>query len=605
MDPLLNVSARRHLQIHELQHHAMQPEPVETIAHVSLTLRLRRVMSYFKLPTSGWITLALAVLIGSALEPTIPALLKPLLDQGFTSKELNLWLIPVAVVGLFMLRSSASFVADVALAKIVQTSLYRLREQMFRSICVAELGLYRRQPATALANTIVFEATNGAILLLQSVTTVVKDSLSLLALVGYLLYLNWKLTLIVLFIFPMVAVAMRLLAKRLYGLTKASQAAIDNLAYVVEENVLAHKEIRIHGAQQEQQARFDTFNQLLRQLAMKSAVAGSAVAPVTNFFGSTALSIVITVAIVQSQDNTLSAGGFVAFITAMLMLIAPIKHLSEVTSTITRGVVAAERAIALVETVNPEKGGDYRTSRSNGSIEFKRVGVTYPGAPNPALKDINLQIRPGQFVALVGLSGSGKTTLANLLPRFVDCNEGTVLLDSVDLSDWDLTCLRQQFALVGQNVVMFNDTVIANVSLGRPVDRARIQSSLQAANLWERVQNLAQGMDTVLGHNASILSGGERQRLAIARAIYKDAPILIMDEATSALDTDTDSLVQASLRVAMTGRTTIAIAHRLSTIRDADVIFVMHHGRVIQSGSHQALIEQGGAYEDFIRLSYG
>jgi len=578
--------------------------PETSVPNQPVRVRLWHVMSYFSKPTVGWVALALSVVIGSALEPTIPALLKPLLDKGFNSKELPVWMIPVSVILLFTLRSCASFVADVSLAKIAQTSLHALRKKMFDCISVAELDLYRRQPATALANTIVFEATNGAVLLLQSVTTVVKDSLSLMALVCYLLYLNWKLTLIVLLIFPIVALSMRALAKRLYGLTKASQAAIDELAYVVEENVLAHKEIRIQSAEQQQRERFHGVNSRLKRLAMKSAVAGSAVAPITNLFGSIALSAVITVAIVQSQSSSLSAGGFVAFITAMLMLIAPIKHLSEVSSTITRGVVAAERAVSLVETVATEKGGTHSSPRCKGLIEYKGVGVTYPGAPSPALVGIDLRVEPGQFIALVGLSGSGKTTLANLLPRFVDCSTGFITLDGVDLREWDLHSLRQQFALVGQNVVMFNDSVLNNVALGQVVDRERVMHALEAANLSDRVAALPRGMDTVLGHNASLLSGGERQRLAIARAIYKDAPILILDEATSALDTDTDSLVQASLRTAMAGRTTIAIAHRLTTIRDADTIFVLQHGRILQSGNHQTLMDQGGAYEDFIRLSY-
>jgi subfamily B ATP-binding cassette protein MsbA len=569
----------------------------------SVRYRLWHVMMYFSKPHAVWVVMALAVVTGSALEPTIPALLKPLLDKGFQSKELPIWMIPVAVILLFTLRSTASFISDISLAKIAQTSLHMLRKKMFDCISVAELDLYRRQPATALANTVVFEATNGAVLLLQSVSTVVKDSLSLAALVFYLLYLNWKLTLIVLLIFPIVAISMRALAKRVYGLTKASQAAIDQLAYVVEESVLAHKEIRIQNAEQQQEQRFANFNSLLKRLAMKSAIAGSAVAPITNLFGSIALSAVISVAIVESQSSSLSAGGFVAFITAMLMLIAPIKHLSEVSSTITRGLVAAERAIALVETVPAEKGGTHTIERCHGLIEFKGVGVTYPDAPTEALMDINLTVEPGKFIALVGLSGSGKTTLANLLPRFVDCTVGHVYLDGVELRDWNLHSLRQQFALVGQHVVMFNDTVLNNVVMGQPSDRGRAMKALEAANMSDRIAALPQGLDTVLGHNASLLSGGERQRLAIARAIYKNAPILILDEATSALDTDTDSLVQASLRTAMKGRTTIAIAHRLTTIRDADTIFVLQHGRILQSGNHQALLAQGGAYEDFIRLS--
>jgi ATP-binding cassette, subfamily B, bacterial MsbA len=294
----------------------------------------------------------------------------------------------------------------------------------------------------------------------------------------------------------------------------------------------------------------------------------------------------------------------VAFITAMLMLIAPIKHLSEVTSTITRGIVAAERAIALVETVTPEKGGTHTSARSTGAIEFHQLQVTYPNAEAPALHAIDLKISGGQFVALVGLSGSGKTTLANVLPRFVDIAQGSVLLDGVDLREWDLQSLRQQFAMVGQHVVMLSDSVLHNVCLGQEVDRARAQQCLEAACLAELVKTLPQGIDTPLGHNANILSGGERQRLAIARALYKDAPILILDEATSALDPDTDRLVQTALRAAIANRTTIAIAHRLSTIRDADVIVVMQDGRIVQQGNHAALEAQDGPYKDFLRLSF-
>ena len=580
--------------------------PNEANLHSDRTLwqRAWRIFPYFSKPGLGWILLASAVVIGAALEPTIPALLKPLLDRGFNSHEIPIWIIPILIISLFMLRSLASFLADIALAKIAQTSLLDLRRKMFDSINAAELDLYQKQPATTLANTVVFEATNGAILLLQSVTTCVKDSLTLTALFAYLLFLNWKLTLIIVFIFPAVALVMRALAKRLYSLTKASQSAINQLAYVVEENVLAHKEIRLQGAEQQQKERFNAVNVLMKRLAMKSAVAGSAVAPITNFFGSIALATVITVALVESQSSNLSAGGFVAFITAMLMLIAPIKHLSEVTSTVTRGLVAAERAIALVETVSPETGGVYSSPRSTGLIEFKNVTVSYPNAKTPALSDISLVVKSGEFVALVGSSGSGKTTLANLLPRFVDCTEGTVTLDGVELRDWNLSSLRRQFALVSQQVVMLSDSVLHNVALGQLVDREKAIQCIEAAYLGDLVASLPQGMDTLIGHNANALSGGERQRLAIARALYKNAPILILDEATSALDPDTDKLVQAALRAVMVNRTTLAIAHRLSTISDADNIVVLQNGRISQQGNHQSLKAETGAYRDSLQLSF-
>lgn len=571
--------------------------------HLSLSQRLRRVFLHFRHPTYAWFLLASAVIAGAALEPAIPALLKPLLDNGFASRAMPLWLIPIVLIGIFTLRSIASFVADVALAKVAQNSLQDLRTRMFDKVTLADMELFRVHAATALANTLVYETNNGAILLLQSVTTIVKDSVTIAALLVYLCFLNWKLTLIVGALFPLIAITMRVLAKRLYRLTKESQSAIDRLAYVVEESVLAHKEIRIQGAQAEQQTRFAQINKMLSRIAMKSALAGSAVTPMTQIFGSIALSAVITIALFQSDSHALSAGGFMAFITAMLMLIAPIKHLSEVSSTITRGLAAIERAFSLLDTVANEKSGHFSKTHARGLIRFENVQVTYPNSENPALEGINLDIAPGEFVAIVGMSGSGKSTLAQLLTRFVPYQQGRILLDDVELADWDIQSLRRQFAFVGQNVIMLNDSLINNVALGQPFDRTRAQMCLLASNLGPLIQSLAEGMDTVVGHNANILSGGERQRLAIARAMYKDAPILILDEVTSALDADTERLVQDALRKVMQGRTTIAIAHRLATVKDANKIVVLQAGHIVQVGTHEELEHIAGPYQDFLRLS--
>ena len=285
-----------------------------------------------------------------------------------------------------------------------------------------------------------------------------------------------------------------------------------------------------------------------------------------------------------------------AFISAMLMLVAPVKRLADVINPITRGLAAIERGLSLMKDAPTETEGTHQTERAQGLIEWRHVGIRFKADAPPALDGIDLTIQPGEIVALVGTSGAGKTTLVNLLPRFLEPTTGEVLLDGHALSSWTLASLRTQFALVSQDVVMLNDTVQANVCLGLPADRAKIQASLQAANLWGHVQQMPQGMDTLLGHNAGQLSGGQRQRLAIARALYKNAPILILDEATSALDNESERLVQDALKVLMQGRTTLIVAHRLSTIEHADRVVVMDHGRIVEQGSPADLLTKGGAY---------
>jgi subfamily B ATP-binding cassette protein MsbA len=324
--------------------------------------------------------------------------------------------------------------------------------------------------------------------------------------------------------------------------------------------------------------------------------------PLTQLLAAVALSLVLMIALVQSQNGAQGAtvGGFVAFITAMLMLIAPIKRLADVANPITRGLAALERGLQLMEDVAYEAQGHYAPAQMKGSgsgvIEWVDVSVQFHAEAAPALEAVSLKVQPGESVAFVGPSGSGKTTLANLLPRFVLPSQGQIFLGGHDVSEWQLSALRQQIAMVSQDVVMLNDTVAANVALGQSVDEDKVIACLTAANLSEHVDRLPQGMHTLLGHNATQLSGGQRQRLAIARALYKDAPILILDEATSALDNESERLVQDALQRLMKGRTTLIIAHRLSTIEHADRIVVMSQGKIAEQGTHQGLLALGGAY---------
>ncbi len=566
--------------------------------------RFARVWPFFAQSRSGWALAIVATIVASATEPMVPALLKPLLDQGFQNTGFPLWQVPVFLVLLFGARSLAGFVAQYALASVTNTGLQNLRRALFGKLLSAELTLFKDQSASEMANTVVYEVQTGSQMLINAVMRLARDLLSLLALVAYLLYLNWKLTLVVAVMFPAVAWVVRSLSKRLYSLTKQSQVATDGLAYVVEENVLAHRDIRLHGAQQGQADRFDVLSESLRRLSIKSTAAHAGMSAITQMLTALALATVISIALVQSHQDGTTVGGFVAFVTAMLMLVAPLKGLSDSATPITRGLAALERGLDLMDQRPDEKGGGFAKPRAAGQIVFSGISLRYGEQGRAALDDIDLQIEAGQTVALVGASGAGKTTLVNLLPRFVNPSAGSISLDGVDLRNWSLDALRAQFAAVSQHVVLLNDTMAANVALGKAIDQDRVRRCLEDANLGALLAELPEGLDTLLGHNAMQMSGGQRQRLAIARALYKDAPILILDEATSALDGESEQAVQQALARLKANRTSLIIAHRLSTIQHVDRIVVMDAGRIIESGTHEALLAQGGAYRHLYQLGF-
>ncbi len=584
----------------------------------NLKQRLARVTPYFRENSRSALGLAAgAMVVAAATEPGIPYLLKRLLDSGFTdTRGLPVWAVPLAIVVLFFIRGVTWWVSRHALTKASQNAVLAMRAHMFSHMLRAAPPLFARNTASSITNNIVYEIQNGSNLLMSSAQILVRDSLTALFYVGYLLYINWRLTLFVVVLFPITGYLVRVVSKRLHRLNVAGQNATDELAYVVEENVLAWRIVRLHGAAQQEQQRFDASSRMMRSLNIKQQAAGSLMNPVTQMLASVALAAVVLMALIERGRAHGTVGDFVAFVACMLLMIQPFKNLSDIMSPLTRGTAGIERGLDMLEQVPVEQGGHLAPGRVKGDIEFRDVGLRYAereaadgqetadGARLDALSDVSLTIRAGETVAFVGPSGAGKTSLVNLLPRFVEATGGQVLIDGASIADYDMAALRSQFALVSQDVVLFNDSVAANVALGDTVDVARVRSALAGANLLEFVQSMPGGLDARIGHNGNELSGGQRQRLAIARAIYKDAPILILDEATSALDSESERAVQSALELLMKGRTTLVIAHRLSTIEHADRVVAMENGRIVEQGPHAELLAAGGLYARLHQMQF-
>ena len=576
---------------------------------------LNRLITYLKPHIRLIIGSLVAMAFVAASETAIPALMKPLLDRGFTG-ELNnkLWQVPVFLVGLAIVRSLAQFLSNYLLTKVINSVLLKLREQMFQSLLHASTTFFQKNSASNLINAVVFEVNNVLTIMGGMLITLVRDSLTVVGLMGYLIYLNWKLTLIVLVIFPIIAYVMSKINRRLRSLNREQQTLTSDLAYIVEEAAAGYRIVKVHGAEQYEMNRFLEKAERLRQFALKSAIAGGLNQPITQLIASMALSIVLVVALMQSATEGTTVGGFAAFVTAMMLVISPLKHLADINQPLQRGLTAAEMIFGLMD--EPfEEAEDRRVNmksldKAKGGIRFEDVGFSYQqnDGRQDTLRGINLSIKPGEVIAFVGPSGGGKSTLVNLLPRFFKPTSGHIFLDDIPLEDIVLADVRKQLAFVSQDVILFNDTIAANVAYGASgqegIDRGRAMEALEAANLGALIKELPEGIDSVIGDNGNRLSGGQRQRLAIARAIYKDAPILILDEATSALDSESERQVQDALDRLMAGRTTLVIAHRLSTIEHADRIVVLDHGQIVESGPHADLIKKDGLYANLHRIQF-
>ena len=548
-----------------------------------------------------------AMIVGGLADAALVKLTGPLIDELFVHKNQSLAiLLPLAIIAVFVVAGLSSFVSGYSNQYVGQKVILDLRRQMFARVLNLPSSYFDEIATAKLVQRFTNDVNNISSAATTVLTVLVRDSVTVVALLAILVYANWRLTVIAFLVIPPIAVVVRIFSRRLRDMSRASQAAVGGIAEVLDESIANQRVVRIFGGQAYEGTRFEKASQRLRTFNMKHAAAAAGTVPVTQLIVAMAIAAIIYFAAGQAFAGSTNVGGFVEFIAATGMLLQPLKRLTGINEYIQKGLAACESVFGLVDETPEDDSGTVRLERARGHVRFEDVTLAYRNAAQPALDRVSLEIRPGETVALVGPSGSGKSSLIHLLARFYHPGSGRITLDGHDIEALTLESLRRQLSLVSQHVVLFNDTVAANIAYGRAetIAEADIVRAAEAAHAMEFIRQLPQGLATPIGENGAKLSGGQRQRIAIARAILKDAPILLLDEATSALDTESERAVQAALEELMRGRTTIVVAHRLSTIERCDRIVVLAEGRIVESGSHRELIERAGVYAGLHRLQF-
>ncbi|EEQ04635.1 Lipid A export ATP-binding/permease protein msbA [Yersinia rohdei ATCC 43380] len=557
---------------------------------------------------TGLAVAAVALVLNAASDTFMLSLLKPLLDDGFGKANSSIlkWM-PLAVIGLMVVRGITGFISSYCISWVSGKVVMHIRRRLFRHMMGMPVSFFDQQSTGTLLSRITYDSEQVAASSSGALVTVVREGASIIGLFIMMFYYSWQLSLILIVIAPIVSISIRLVSKRFRNISKNMQSTMGEVTTSAEQMLKGHKEVLIFGGQKVETERFEAVSNRMRQQGMKLVSASSISDPIIQLIASFALAFVLYAASFPSVMETLTAGTITVVFSAMIALMRPLKSLTNVNAQFQRGMAACQTLFTILDMEQEKDEGKLDVDRAKGDIEFRHVTFYYPGKDIPALNDINMHIEAGKTVALVGRSGSGKSTIANLLTRFYDVSEGSILMDGHDLREYRLGALRNQVALVSQNVHLFNDTVANNIAYARDehYSRAQIEEAARMAYAMDFINKMENGLDTVIGENGVMLSGGQRQRIAIARALLRDCPILILDEATSALDTESERAIQAALDQLQKNRTSLVIAHRLSTIEKADEILVIEDGRIVERGVHAELLAKKGAYAQLNRMQFG
>jgi len=567
----------------------------------------RRLLIYVKPYWLAFTAAVFAMAIFAGTETGLAAIMKPLLDGSFVNRDTDtIKFIPLALIGLFLIRGAANFITAYGLGWIARNIIKQLRTEMFARLITLPASYYDQSTSGQLMSKLLYDVEQVATAATDAVLTVIRDSLTVIGLLAWMVYLNGMLALIILMTVPLIALLVYKVSYRFRNISKNIQDSMGDVGHVSTEVIEGHLEVKTFGSQDYETNRFELINQQNRRQRMKMITTDAISQPIIQLISVLGLSVVIYLATLPDMLEKISVGSFISFITAMFMLLTPLKRLTKINSKVQSGIAAAQSIFNLLDQDAESDTGTKVIGKSQGEIEYKNVSFNYNEHSSAVLDSISFNAKPGQTIAFVGHSGSGKTTLVSLLARFYPVTQGHIYIDGVDINELKLTELRNQISLVNQKVVLFNDTIANNITYGQSqhISNEQIIAAAKAAHAWDFIERLPDGLATQVGQNGVLLSGGQRQRLAIARALLRDAPILILDEATASLDSEAERHIQAALEALMKQRTTLVIAHRLSTIEKADQIIVMHNGRIIETGTHAELIAKGQHYAELHRLQF-